>query len=261
MSRRPFAALFALVLALMLPFGVSAQTILNVERLQPQDVLGFHWGVEGEFGLEAGNNERLELNSGLVLGHRWPTGHWLRGFAGIDYTDEEGEETESDRYLHLRYNHQLTSRLRSFHFVQLQSNRTGLLRERRLLGSGLRVRLLDRTATLDFGTGAMYETEELDPVRILGGHPPDSEVWRMANLIVYTRPLVERVRLIGVGYVQPDLADFEDLRVLGDASIIISLTDALDLTLRNEWRYDSRPPAGRELHDLRITTGFTVTFN
>jgi len=245
---------------LLVPARLSAQTILNVERLQPQDVLGYHWGVEGEFGLDAGNTDAIELNSGLVLGHRRTSGHWLRVFGGVDLTDEEGAERETDLYLHLRYNHQLTERLKTFHFVQLQDNRTGWLRERWLVGSGLRLRVMDGVAKLDLGSGAMFEAEELDAGQELGAHPADSDVWRMANLVVFTRPLVERVRLIGVGYLQPDLGDFEDLRLLADASIVISLTDALDLTLRNQWRYDSRPPASREAHDLKITTGFTVSF-
>jgi len=46
-----------------------------------------------------------------------------------------------------------------------------------------------------------------------------------------------------------------------DSRVLLSdRRDALDLTLRNQWRYDSRPPASREAHDLKITTGFTVSF-
>jgi len=153
---------------LLVPARLSAQTILNVERLQPQDVLGYHWGVEGEFGLDAGNTDAIELNSGLVLGHRRTSGHWLRVFGGVDLTDEEGAERETDLYLHLRYNHQLTERLKTFHFVQLQDNRTGWLRERWLVGSGLRLRVMDGVAKLDLGSGAMFEAEELDAGQFVG---------------------------------------------------------------------------------------------
>jgi putative salt-induced outer membrane protein YdiY len=251
----------AAVLASAAPFMAApagAQTILNVERLQPGDVEGWHWGVEGEFSLSRGNTEYVDVLAGIGLGHRWPT-DWLRVFTGIDYRSETGAALQSDRFLHVRYNHWYADRWQSFHFVQLQASRTKLLERRMLIGSGVRHRLIDRTTTLDVGTGAMYEVEDLDGGRVTDDHPIATRVWRMANLVVATRQLTESVRLIGVGYIQPDLADLDDLRVLSDLSLTIALTDNVDLTLRGEWRHDSRPPGDLKRDDFVVRTGLTLS--
>lgn len=262
-GRRP-RTIVALAGCLLVHLGLvasaaSAQTILNIERLQPDEVEGWHWGVEGDFSLAEGNSEYVDVLAGVVLGHRW-SGDWLRVFTGIDYRSETGEGTQNDRYFHLRLNHWLAERWQSFHFVQLQASRSNLLQRRVLLGSGLRRRLLDGRTTLDVGTGAMYESEDLDGDRLEGSHPEESRVWRMANLIVATRRLSETVRLVGVGYVQPDVSDFGDARLLADVSILFSITENVDLTVRNEWRRDSRPPENVEESDYVISTGFTVSF-
>lgn len=263
--RSPASLALALTLGMMLiglsrPVSTLAQTILNVERLQPGDVDGWHWGVEGAANLSAGNSEYVDVFTGVALGHRWSSGDWLRMFGGLDYRSEEGESLESDRYLHVRFNRQLSERWKTFHFVQVQASHANLLQRRLLLGSGIRRRLIDGRTTLDVGTGAMHESEDLDPEEEVGAHPVEARVWRMANLIVLTRPLTESVRLIGVAYVQPDLSDFADVRTLVDLSLRISLTQNLDLTVQNEWRHDSRPPETVESDDYVLRVGFAVSF-
>lgn len=256
------------LLAVLLPIALGlcgraapapGQSILNVERLQPRDVQSWHWGVEGALSVSQGNSDYVDLLGGFVVGHRWSR-DWIRLFTGLDYRTEDGELVDSNRYLHLRYNRWLSERWQTFHFAQLQASHAELLQRRTLLGSGIRRRLIDGATTLDVGTGVMYESEDLDPDREIGDHPAESRRWRMANLIVATHPLTESVRLLGVAYVQPDLADFGDLRTLVDASLRISLTENVDLTVQNEWRHDSRPPEGVEKDDFVLSTGFAVSF-
>jgi putative salt-induced outer membrane protein YdiY len=256
-------ALLALATSLLLggarPHGLPAQTILNVERLQPRDVSGWHWGVEGAVSVEEGNAESVDVLSGVVLGHRW-TDDWLRAFVGLDYRSEEGQPLDRDRYLHLRLNHRFAERWQTFHFLQLQDSRRNLLRRRVLLGGGLRRRLVGGESTLDVGTGIMWESEELDGAQVTDDHPVEADLWRMANLVAATRRLSESVRLLGVAYFQPDLSRFGDFRFLLDVSLRIALTDNLALTVNNEWRHDSRPPGGVRSDDYLLSTGFALTF-
>lgn len=248
------AAWAGAALGLLAP-RAPAQTILNVERLQPGEVQGWHWGAEGALAVSRGNAEYVDVLAGLVVGHQWP-GDWLRVFAGVDYRSETGKGLDRDRYVHVRYNRWLAERWQTFHFVQLQGSRKRLLQSRVLVGSGVRHRLVGGTGTLDVGTGLMYEAEALDPDRVTDTHPVESRVWRMANLVVATRPLTESVRFVGVGYVQPDLSAFGDLRVFTELSLLIALTENVDLALRGEWRHDSRPPGGVVPDDIVVRTGF-----
>lgn len=237
----------------------SAQTILNVERLQPGDVAGWHSGIEGEFAFARGNSEYLDFLSGIVFGHRWER-NWLRAFVGLDYRSETDEALQNDRYLHVRYNRWWAERIQSFHFLQYQASADGFQRERALAGSGLRTRLIDGRTTLDAGTGAMLEREVLDADRVTDDHPVKTRTWRMANLLVATRELTETVRLIGVAYIQPELSEFDDTRLLVDSSVQIALTEQVSFTIRGEWRRDSRPPGGRDASDLVLRSGVTVSF-
>lgn len=250
-----------LVLVFVLATGkaASGQTILNVERLQPGEVKDWHWGVEGALSVSRGNTKYVDVLAGIVLGHRW-TGDWLRGFAGLDYRSEKGKKLERDRYLHLRHNHWVAERWQTFHFVQLQESRRNLLQRRILAGSGLRHRLVGGVTTLYVGTGAMYEMEDLDSERVTGDHPVESRLWRMANLVVATRRLTESVRLVGVSYIQPAFSDLGDLRTLTDLSLLISLTEHVELAVRSEWRHDRRPPEDVDPDDFLLRTGFTFSF-
>jgi hypothetical protein len=261
----PRAATLALVIAaavaalLARPRPTGAQTILNVERLQQGEVQGWHWGVEGALAVSRGNAEYVDVLAGLVVGHRWP-GDWLRLFAGVDYRSETGTGLDRDRYAHVRYNRWLAERWQTFHFVQLQGSRKRLLRSRVLVGSGVRHRLVGGTGTLDIGTGLMYEAESLDPDRVTDTHPVESRAWRMANLVVATRPLTESVRFVGTAYVQPDISAFDDIRVFTELSLLIALTENVDLAVRGEWRHDSRPPGGVVPDDMVVRTGFGLSF-
>ncbi len=263
--RPPSSAALALLAASVLgaalcvvPDSAAAQTILNVERLQSRETHGWHAGVEGSLDVARGNSDHTNLLAGVAAGYRWPA-DWLRLFAGISYKNKADGGLDNDRYLHVRYNHEWVARLQSFHFVQVQVGRTGVLRDRLLLGSGLRLRVAgnDRTA-FDVGTGAMYEREKLDSASILDDHPATTRAMRMANLVVLNRRLRTDVRFVGVGYLQPRFDDLGDTRTLTDLSLLIALTDEVDLAVRFQWRHDTRPPGGVEPDDFSFTSGFTV---
>jgi hypothetical protein len=92
--------------------------------------------VEGGVEVGRGNAKYVDLLAGGVGGYRW-SDHWIRAFNGLG----EGWST--------------------FRFAQVQTSHAALLQQRRLLGSGIRRPIRDGTTTLDMGTGAMFESEDL----------------------------------------------------------------------------------------------------
>jgi hypothetical protein len=100
------------------PPRLHSQTILNVERLQPADVVGWHASVEGALGLSGGNDRFVDVGTGFAVGHRWES-HWLRLFTGVEYRSDDGERSTLNRFVHLRYGYELSPLWRSFHFAQL----------------------------------------------------------------------------------------------------------------------------------------------
>lgn len=238
----------------------AAQAILNVERLQPRNVHGWHAGVEGSLDVARGNSSHTNITTGLATGYRWPD-DWIRAFTGINYQSKDTGSLDNDRYLHLRYNHWWKERVQSFHFVQLQGSHSGVIHDRFLLGSGVRLRVAGRTrTTFDVGSGVMYELEDLNRGRFAGGSRPiTTRYFRMTNLLSLNRQLNEGVRFLGVGYLQPRLDDLGDLRALSDLSLFIALTDHVDLAVRYQWRHDTRPPDGVKPDDYSFTTGLTLS--
>jgi putative salt-induced outer membrane protein YdiY len=239
--------------------GLAAQAILNVERLQPRNVHGWHAGVEGSLDLARGNSSHTNVLAGFATGYRWP-GDWIRIYTGIDYESKDNGRLDNDRYLHLRYNHWWKERVQSFHFVQLQGSHSSVIHDRFLLGSGVRVRVAGRTrTTFDVGGGVMYELEDLNRARFAGsGQPITTRYFRMADLLVLNRQLKDGVRFLGVGYLQPRWDDLGDMRALSDLSLFIALTDHVDLAVRYQWRHDTQPPEGVKPDDYSFTTGLTL---
>ena len=247
-----------LLLLLAIPTTGHGQAILNVERLKSEESTGFTGRVSSTLSLKAGNTEIVQIGGSLGLGLRKEE-HWARGFAGLDWLQKGSEEILDNKYLHLRYNYIFRERLRTFHFLQLQTNQDLFLKRRLLLGSGVRYRLVEGgEAGLDIGSGLMMETEHLDPQKLSPGEDSTTEALRMANLLVGSGPIGDASKWTAVVYYQPALDGFEDYRLLGEAGLSVKVTDSLDLTVDLAWRHDSRAPVGLEEDDLGLKTGISL---
>ena len=238
----------------------SGQTILNVERHQPTDLEGFHGAIQARGALAEGNTEVADIEASGTLGYR-PGRHWIRLLGGGRLLTEGGAEIVDERFGHLRHSYILSSRLRTFSFVQAQASRNLLLTDRWLLGGGLRLRIFgDEDDDLAVGTGVMWEDERLDPDRLGPADEARSRVVRAANLAVYSRELRDGVRVLNVLYFQPELTTPGDFRLLNDLAVLVQLSGALELDITAEWRHDSRPPSVLEKDDLSVNAGIGVSF-
>ena len=70
----------------------------------------------------------------------------------------------------------------------------------------------------------------------------------------------EKLVLTSTTYLQPALNNFNDLRTLANVRIATSITDALDLTVSFDLRYDSKPPDGISALDTNLKTGVRYTY-
>jgi hypothetical protein len=248
---------FALLLILALPAPGSGQAILNVEGLRGEEVEGVHGELSGRLRLASGNTDLQQMGADVGLGALRGS-HWFRGYLGLDRLEREGKDILDNRYLHLRYNYVISERLRTFHFFQVQSNENLLLNQRRLLGSGLRYRLIGgENNRLEVGLGLMWESEHLNEAKLQPEEEPDSDVLRMANLVVGSGSFGEGRRWVTVVYYQPSVEGLEDYRLAGDFGLGIELIASLQLDVALTWRHDSRAPAGLDDDDVGFKTGFT----
>jgi putative salt-induced outer membrane protein YdiY len=245
-----------LPLLLALPSPGKGQAILNVEALQGEEVEGTHGEVSARLRFASGNTDISQVSANLGIGHLGDT-HWLRAYAGIERLEQKGKDILHNRYLHLRYNYRFSERLRTFHFAQIQTNQNLFLDQRRLLGSGIRYRILEGSkGRLELGTGLMLEVERLNKEKLSAGEDSNTEAVRVANLVVGSGPVGEGNQWVMVVYYQPNVEGPEDSRLSGDAGLRVGLSDSLDLDVSFTWRHDSRAPAGLDEDDLGFISGF-----
>ncbi|MEX2530643.1 MAG: DUF481 domain-containing protein [Gemmatimonadota bacterium] len=249
-------------LTILLPTPGIGQVILNTERFQIDEVDGIHVGVDASLSGQRGNTELFDVSSSGIVGIL-TSRHWIRTIFGGRYLAQEGKEAILDRqFVQLRYSYLLSPKLRTFHFVQVQSNETLLLRNRWLVGTGVRYSLVETERTrFALGTGMMGEWERLDPAKVGADDPTSLDAWRLANLGVLIRDFDSGARLVNILYVQPDVEDLGDVRILLDAGLSVPVTEWVRTNLSLEWRHDTRPVSTLESDDLIFGMGLGISFN
>ena len=247
---------WVVILALQaFPASVGAQTILNTERFQLDEVDGRHMSAEISLSFQRGNAHVLDASASGMVGTLRGR-HWLRAIFGGRYLSTKKNSVLDAQFLQLRHSYVFSSATRTFHFLQAQKNQTLLLRSRWLVGTGLRTALVrTRRGALTLGSGVMGEWEMLDTGRIAADEDRSTSAIRMANLLVFSWEANRGPRFLNILYVQPDVTDFGDIRILNDLALIAPVTDQIRSTLSLEWRRDSRPPNVLKKDDLRLTAG------
>jgi len=257
MCQIPRAIAVTLALASLLAPPVRGQGILNVERLQAGGREGFQGGATASGSYAAGNSDVLQLDAALGAAYRGAR-HWPRLFAGGQLLRSGNGRIVDNRFVHARYGYLFSRRVRSFHFVQVQSNNNLLVEWRVLVGSGIRgeIQLLEGL-TLELGTGPMFERERLDAERVGAGAPVETGVVRLATVGVVRWGIGGDATLLNVLYHQPVAADPGDYRVLDDLTMSMRVATGLTVDVTLGWRHDSRPPSDLDQDDLRLKVGMS----
>lgn len=260
----PCRRIVFLALALTLAAGpispTCAQVILNVERLQAGDREGAYGALTASGSFSAGNTDVVQLGGAVGTGFRGER-HWPRLFAGGEILRSGSGRIVDNRFVHARYGYLFTPRIRSFHFVQLQSNRNLLVERRWLVGSGVRLAFpVSEGLTLEAGTGPMLEDETLNADRLPPGASDHARVVRLASLAVVRWRIGDDLELLNVVYHQPVVDDLGDFRLLDDLTLAVRVAEAASVDVTLEWRHDSRPPPDLDDDDVRLRVGFSVAW-
>lgn len=251
----------ALLAAVLSAGRLEAQTILNVERFQLADVRGFHVSADLSVDLQRGNSEVLDLGGSGVVGVLEGR-HWPRVIFGGRFLSDEDRSVLDRQFVQLRYSYILTRDVRTFHFVQAQRNETLLLRARWLVGSGIRSSFVDTDrVTASVGTGLMGEWERLEADALGPDDDRRLRALRIANLATLSVTMDRGVRILNIVYLQPDIGELRDMRILNDLGLFLPIRDWLHATISLEWRRDTRPPSTLERDDVSLTMGFGIEIN
>ncbi len=246
------------LLASALWSGEASAQIVNV--LQEASNVG--GGTSGKLNAGTswlnGNTESLELKGDGIVRHRHERHLWLL-MAQAKYGEASGKAYLDQELSHARYRLQVSGPLQWEAFTQIDRNPFRRRVLRFLLGTGPRLQLLAGPSVWTaVGLAYMPEYE-----RLRRDDFPDSgtERWRH-RLSSYLTHVVAlgRFKASTTVYLQPDMADWENVRAFGDLSVEYSLVESVSLAISHSLQLDTHPPDGVRPADLHRALSLAWTF-
>jgi hypothetical protein len=248
----------AAALPMTLPIPVDAQ--VNVEALRQEDPpLGRSGTFGGDLTVRTGNVDlvQLNLNARLYLVTESVT-RLIVGNGGLGL--QGGDRFASSGLLHYRETYRPDNLISPEWYGQLNYDRPQLLDFRVVAGGGARTSFASGDWG-DFGMGAalFLEHERLD---LADTAVHDNETTAIRGSYFLTLRLVSSENLVitSTTYLQPEVGNWGDLRTLANLQLATSVTDALDLTVSFDLRYDSRPPDEISALDTSLRTGIRYAY-
>lgn len=234
--------------------------IVNVQPLiAAPDAEGASAALEAALDVRTGNTQLLLLSASALGRLRIGQHLWfllLRQEFGV----QGGERFLDKDFEHLRYRYDLLEWLQLEAFGQHDRDEFRRLAARMLWGGGVRVPF-QPAPELELAAGIAY-LWELE--RLSAGSEADagavSAAHRLSSYVTLALRLDERLRLGQSTYAQPRVTQPEDIRLLNETELLVSLNEMLALKLTFSLGYDSRPPIGRRALDTATKTSLQLRF-
>jgi putative salt-induced outer membrane protein YdiY len=250
--------LIASSILMLLPSFSYAITNIEKERTSKAEA-GWNGNLRFKFSGKDGNNEQTEWGIGSHI--RWSNSayKWLNWYSR-DYERNNGYRTDDETFLHTRLiqNHQQT--IATEYFIQYEQAPFAGLKRRLLLGTGIRwhnwskINTGNQQSSGDSFQGLGIFNEQIREVDL-----GSTQIEQRYRGNVYSHWLYQAAgeRAISTSatlYLQPDLADSDDVKVLLQAQLTLPITEQLHLQWKWQSNWDSRPPSGvsKEVHETKM---------
>lgn len=249
-----------LVLAAVLAAGALASPadaqIVNTLRRWSDVEPGWDGDIEGRFAVASGNTDYLEFAGGASL-QFVASRHRVRAFTTVSVRSADGERIAESVTAHLRHNYRLTPAFSTLIFLQHSSDPFRRIDRRTLAGAGTRIDVIRGEAWEgSIGLSAMYEGETFtdDPT----GEREDE--FRGSFFVSAIGEVTETLQVDVSAFYQPLFSAWADDRLFVASSVRVDVVGELDLVVRFDLQRESRPQAGVEPTDVRLSTGFVFDF-
>lgn len=254
------ASFFAAVATGLVLAAVPLHAQVNIESMRQQrGQEGFSLRGTLDLATQSGNVDKTDLGINANTRYRRAPGTVLLAFQG-DYGWQGGNQFSDQGLLHLRYTHELSRLFALEAFGQTDYDKARLLDARALVGGGVRVALVEGERTgLAVGASYMFEHEELD-LPPDADHPDETDVDRLSSYVGLRWTINDNAAFSATGYAQPQIDDFEDIRVIASGGLETRVVDHVSLRLGYRLRYDSRPPDTIESTDTKLSAGLTIAY-
>jgi putative salt-induced outer membrane protein YdiY len=233
---------------------------VNTESLRKSDLSpGFHNTAQFDFGMVSGNSEFLRLKTSVRTDY---VSQKYYSFGVIQYQrgTKSLQKFINKGFIHVRSIRRLTDRFSGELFVQKEFDDFISLKDRNLIGLGLRSSFFkpdatDRKVRLFMGNGAMWENEKLNTEPV-----SQTKIMRSTNYLSIQIRMNNLVNLNFVGYYQVNLQRYQDYRVLVESSLGFNLTKSFTFQTNFNLRFDNEPPGAIKKCDFELTNGVKFSF-
>lgn len=245
---------------LLIFLGLLSQPVYAISNIEKERTAkndhGWNGHLRFKFSGKDGNNEEAELGIGTHL--RWNNGivSWLSWYSR-EYDRYDGDTIDDDTFAHTRLIHNHREVIASEYFLQYEQDPFSGLKRRLLQGIGLRWHSWNKPNTgTQQSSGDSFQgigvfNEQIREVDL--GTTQTEHIYR-ANIYshwLYQHSGERAVSTSITFYVQPNLADTDDIKGLLQAQVSLPISEKLHFQWKLQSNWDSRPPSdkAKETHE------------
>jgi len=249
----------ALLTLLLVLFYSALYAQVNTESFRTSDKkTGFSLISDVDLTLMAGNTDFQYFGTNTRVNYNRSNRDYSFLILNGGFGRNEGKTFFSQALVHFRNVDGLSDNLQLEEFIQYDNNKSLLLLNRYLAGTGLRFKIY-RGEKIAFrvGSNIFYEWEKYD-LPVQSKHGRETKVIRLNTYITCKINIKEDLTFLSVSYLQPDIGNIKDLRVLSNNALQVKLSENLSLQVKLDARYDSRSADGIKSFDLFSKLGLSV---
>lgn len=217
--------------------------IVNIEEQRitgTDDSTRWYGHLRGGASLVRVSKQSLQLLGEARVQYKTPE-HLVLLLLNVNLLRAGGNDFSNQAFAHLRYNYNLSKILTWEAYAQIQTSPLQLLSQRRLFGTGPRLRLFksaDGRQRVYAGTSWLWEHNNF-------AEPNRDNYWnRSSNYISVTLRANRQTSLIGTTYWQPVWGYIRNYRLSTDWILKVGLTKKIALTVDFTYSLDKNLPEG-----------------
>ena len=208
-------------------------TQVNTEAMRNDNKeAGINNNLSFDFSYFSGSSEIIQMMASYRLDYLTKS-NWY-GFISAFYNrafEKDIEDFSNRGFIHLRLAKPvLINKIDLEGFLQKETNKFLNLKNRELIGGGLRLNQIDK---LFIGLGVMHETEEYN------NNSEIQKFLKSTNYINYQVNILKNINIQNVLYYQFKIENLQHYRLLWDGKLSLNVSDKISLHINTHYRYDN----------------------
>ena len=237
-----------ILLLIFLP-GILFSQVVNVEGMRQSDEKG--WSGTTEFSFDYNDSEQIDWEFNNTTYLQWDNDSWsLLLLNEINYDRAGGVDFENDGFQHLRVSKHLNANYTSETFVQNQFDPVRKIKNRKLFGTGVRMKLSEKNF---IGVSTFYELEALTNDVV-------NKDIRLSTYLKLDFDISEKIQFLTTTYIQPNVKQFADFKLSTESQLNFEITKNLSFTNTIEAIYDTYPASGVKEFSYSLQNGIKFNF-